>query len=192
MSGLILRKSGRMRALGLCLGASSVSAVDLIMDLSDSHGGKIEPNSKNSRIAKYAIYPHEGNPKKTLLSALNDFKLDSLDRIAVTGRRFRKFVNLSSISEPESVEYAYRFVKPSDVSCPVLVSAGGETFMIYILDRFGKICNVLTGNKCASGTGEFFLQQLRRMDVSMEEAARWAAAEEPYHVSGRCSVFCKS
>jgi len=192
MSGLILRKSGRLRALGLCIGASSVSAVDLIMDLSDSHGGKIEPNSKNSRIAKYAIYPHEGNPKKTLLSALNDFKLDSLDRIAVTGRRFRKFVNLSSISEPESVEYAYRFVKPSDVSCPVLVSAGGETFMIYILDRFGKICNVLTGNKCASGTGEFFLQQLRRMDVSMEEAARWTAAEEPYHVSGRCSVFCKS
>ena len=52
------------------------------------------PIQKNSRIAKYAIYPHEGNPKKTLLSALNDFKLDSLDRIAVTGRRFRKFVNL--------------------------------------------------------------------------------------------------
>ena len=192
MSGLILKKSGRMRALGLCLGASSVSIVDLVRDLSDDPDGKIESNSKNSRIAKYATYPHEGNPKKTLLSALNDFKLDSLDRIAVTGRHFRKFINLSSIPEPESVEYAYRFVKPSDVSCTALVSAGGETFMIYILDRFGKISNVVTGNKCASGTGEFFLQQLRRMDVSIEEAARWATTEEPYRVSGRCSVFCKS
>ena len=43
-----------------------------------------------------------------------------------------------------------------------------------------------------AGTGEFFLQQLRRMDVTLEEAARWAVEEEPYHVSGRCSVFCKS
>ncbi|MFQ5484141.1 MAG: acyl-CoA dehydratase activase, partial [Desulfobacterales bacterium] len=192
MAGLIQKQSGKKRAMGLCLGASSVSIVDLIGNLSDDQDGKIESNSKNSHIVKYATYPHEGNPKKTLLSALNDFQLDSLDRIAVTGRHFRKFINLSSIPEPESVEYAYRFVKPSGVSCPAIVSAGGETFMIYILDRFGKISNVVTGNKCASGTGEFFLQQLRRMDVSIEEAARWATAEEPYHVSGRCSVFCKS
>ena len=34
------------------------------------------------------------------------------------------------------------------------------------IDR-GRIANVITGNKCASGTGEFFLQQLRRMDVSL-------------------------
>jgi predicted CoA-substrate-specific enzyme activase len=64
--------------------------------------------------------------------------------------------------------------------------------MVYVLDRAGRISNVITGNKCASGTGEFFLQQLRRMNVSLEEAARWAAVESPHHVSGRCSVFCKS
>ena len=50
----------------------------------------------------------------------------------------------------------------------------------------------MTGNKCASGTGEFLLQQLRRMDVSLEEAFHWAATEDPHPVSGRCSVFCKS
>ncbi len=109
-----------------------------------------------------------------------------------TGRKFRGFVNLTSIPEPEAMEYAYRFVKPPDVSCPAVVSAGGETFMVYVLNRLGQISNVLTGNKCASGTGEFFLQQLRRMDVSLEEAAHWAATTEPHHVSGRCSVFCKS
>ena len=64
--------------------------------------------------------------------------------------------------------------------------------MAYMLDRSGRIANVVTGNKCASGTGEFFLQQLRRMNVTLGEAARWAAVEEPYHLSGRCSVFCKS
>jgi predicted CoA-substrate-specific enzyme activase len=64
--------------------------------------------------------------------------------------------------------------------------------MVYALDRSGRIANVITGNKCASGTGEFFLQQLRRMNVSLDEAAKWASVEEAHHVSGRCSVFCKS
>ncbi len=77
------------------------------------------------------------------------------------------------------MEYAYKFEKSADGPCPAVVSAGGETFMVYALDRFGKIANVFTGNKCASGTGEFFLQQLRRMDVSLEEAARWTAYEKP-------------
>ena len=64
--------------------------------------------------------------------------------------------------------------------------------MVYALNSSGSIANVITGNKCASGTGEFFLQQLRRMDVSLDEAAQWATVELPHHVSGRCSVFCKS
>ena len=64
--------------------------------------------------------------------------------------------------------------------------------MVYLMNSQGQISNVLTGNKCASGTGEFFLQQLRRMNVTLDEAAGFAATQEPHHVSGRCSVFCKS
>jgi predicted CoA-substrate-specific enzyme activase len=123
---------------------------------------------------------------------LESLEIGHFDRIAATGRKFRKFVNLSSIPEPEAIEHAYPFVKPEGVDCPAVVSAGGETFMVYALDRSGRIANVITGNKCASGTGEFFLQQLRRMNVSLEEAAQFATVAEPHHVSGRCSVFCKS
>ncbi|PIP09022.1 MAG: activase, partial [Syntrophobacteraceae bacterium CG23_combo_of_CG06-09_8_20_14_all_50_8] len=70
--------------------------------------------------------------------------------------------------------------------------AGGETFLVYVLGDDDRICGVKTGNKCASGTGEFFVQQLRRMGLSVEEAACFADDEKPYRVSGRCSVFCKS
>jgi len=180
--------SGKMTAMGLCLGASTVSIVQLEIER-EKDGVKfgIKP-----RVVEYLLSPHEGNPKQTLISALEDMDLNSFDRIAVTGRKFCKFVNLSSVSEPEAVEYAYQFVKPSGISCPAVVSAGGETFMVYALNRSGQISNVITGNKCASGTGEFFLQQLRRMNVSLDEALQWAAVEDPYHVSGRCSVFCKS
>jgi predicted CoA-substrate-specific enzyme activase len=144
------------------------------------------------RIISYSLHPHEGDPKRTLLAAFEQIDLNKYDRIAATGRKFRRFVNLTSIAEPEAVEYSYQHIKPLDKDCPAIVSAGGETFMVYALDRSGRISNVITGNKCASGTGEFFLQQLRRMNVSLDEAAQWAAVETPHHVSGRCSVFCKS
>ncbi len=179
-----------MKVLGLCLGASTVSLVQL----ENKKSGRAPDGSivRNPRIVYHAQHPHEGNPKRTLINALKQIDVGEVDKIAATGRRFRNFVNLSSISEPEAVEYAYKFVKPPDVTCPAVVSAGGETFMVYVLDRFGKIANVRTGNKCASGTGEFFLQQLRRMNVTLEEAARYSITEDPYFVSGRCSVFCKS
>jgi predicted CoA-substrate-specific enzyme activase len=169
-----------MKTLGLCLGASTISIVEL-----NYAAGK-------PQITDYSLHPHEGNPKKTLLKALATYNLKAFDRIGVTGRKFCKFVNLSSISEPEAVEKAYRFVKPPNISCPAVVCAGGETFMVYLMNHRGQISNVLTGNKCASGTGEFFLQQLRRMNITLDEAAGFAATQEPHHVSGRCSVFCKS
>ena len=180
-----------IQSLGLCLGASTISVVQVEQELNEYDRSPTTTNNA-TRVVDYSLHPHEGNPKQALLSVLNGFDLNSFDRIVATGLRFRTFVNLSSISEPEPVELAYKFVKPPNISCPAVVSAGGETFMVYVLNRFGQISNVLTGNKCASGTGEFFLQQLRRMNVSLEEAAKWAAEIEPHYVSGRCSVFCKS
>ncbi len=170
-----------MKALGICLGASSVTAVGLVRTAEGA-----------SLIIERQVHAHEGNPRQTLLAVLESLAPQTYDHIAVTGRKFRHFVDLTTIGEPEAVEEAYRQVKPLHRDCPAIVSAGGETFMVYVLDRHGRIGNVVTGNKCASGTGEFFLQQLRRMNVSLEEAAQWAADEPPYTVSGRCSVFCKS
>ncbi len=171
-------------AIGICLGASTVSAVRL----------EAPPGTSGAkpRIDRVVLLPHEGNPRAALVKALAGVDPAAAARIAATGRKFRTFVNLTSIPEPEAVEAAYPYVKPAGVDCPAVVSAGGETFMVYVLDRRGRIGNVITGNKCASGTGEFFLQQLRRMNVTLEEAARFAAVERPYPVSGRCSVFCKS
>jgi len=175
-------------AMGLCLGASTLSMV-LISRASGNNHRQTRPRIQ---IVGHGRYPHEGDPRGTLLSALSDFDPSECDKLAVTGRRFRGSVNLSSISEPEAVGYAYRFLKPEGIDCPAIVSAGGETFMVYALDAAGNIANVITGNKCASGTGEFFLQQLRRMNVTLEEASWWSETEKPYEVSGRCSVFCKS
>jgi len=187
----VMKKSRteKIKSLGLCLGASTISAVWLEAESRPGTGASCL--SQNPRLAGFLTLPHEGDPRRTLLSVFKQTG-NSFDGIASTGRRFHKLLNLSTIPEPEAVEYAYGFVKHPDISSPAIVSAGGETFMVYVLNRAGRISNVFTGNKCASGTGEFFLQQLRRMNVSIEEAAGWAVSEEPHSVSGRCSVFCKS
>ncbi len=167
------------RALGICLGASTVSIVEAV-----KRKGKIE-------VERVILRPHEGNPRETFRSILKELQSDTIPAL-VTGRKFRHFVRYPTITEPEAVEYALEHVKSEGQQFDALVSAGGETFMVYRLDHTQRIVGISTGNKCASGTGEFFLQQIRRMDIRLEKAIELAESGTPYAVSGRCSVFCKS
>ncbi len=168
------------RAIGICAGASTISLVTL------------EKNGSRPAIQQVTVRPHEGNPHSVLKELLDTLAPDEQDAIAVTGRRFKENLNLSPISEPLAVEHALRFVNRQRLPYDAVISAGGETFLVYQLDGEGRISRVHSGNKCASGTGEFFVQQTRRMDIRLEEAVAIAQSEEPYAVSGRCSVFCKS
>jgi len=167
-----------MKTLGICLGASTVTLVQL---------------SKNPELAidRVLSHPHEGNPRRVVRDQLENIDLGDYSGVCVTGRKFRNFINLPSITEPEATELAYEFVRGNSPHSAI-VSAGGETFIVYSLDDSGKISNVYSGNKCASGTGEFFLQQIRRMNLPLDEALALASKENPHRVSGRCSVFCKS
>ena len=166
------------KALGICLGASTISAVE------------VKENGKGLEIERILIKSHEGNPKALFEEVINE--LDCSDTpILVTGRKFKNFVKLPSITEPEAVELALNQVSNGD-KFNAIVSAGGETFMVYRLDENHKVVDISTGNKCASGTGEFFLQQIRRMNLDVDEAIDLANKGKPYTVSGRCSVFCKS
>jgi predicted CoA-substrate-specific enzyme activase len=169
-----------MDSLGICLGASTISLVRL----------RKEKNAIKTVFSKNQA--HEGNPRRCLTNLLDD--IDDLEKlkIGVTGRKFRNLLALSSISEPEAVEFAYSQALPPGHQCRVIVSTGGETFMVYHLDDAGRIQNIHTGNKCASGTGEFFLQQLGRMDLSLDDVKDQERPETIYKMSGRCSVFCKS
>ena len=112
--------------------------------------------------------------------------------VVVTGRKFRKLVKFTNISEPEATEYAFTFLNKENENYTAVASLGGETFMVYTIDDEGKISDVITKNQCASGTGEFFLQQIKRMNLGIEEVVDIAKDVEPFKVSGRCSVFCKS
>jgi predicted CoA-substrate-specific enzyme activase len=167
-----INPTAKPSALGICLGACTLTLAyrteDGISFSGITHDGKVAD----------------------ALSIVLDRSLPA--KVGITGRAFRKMVTIPTLSEPEAVELAYEYLRPScpDIDC--IVSAGGETFIAYLLDQSGRIRSVQTGNKCASGTGEFFLQQIQRMDLNLEEATDAAMNAEPHLVAGRCSVFCKS
>lgn len=169
-----------MKSLGICLGASTITFVE------------IENKTNNININNITSRSHEGDAKKCFLDILSKIKPEAFDRITITGRKFRENVALTTITEPEAIEYSLEFLKLDNKEYNVLVSAGGETTIVYELDEEHKISNVRIGNKCASGTGEFFLQQIRRMNLGPEEAIKLAAGKHAHKISGRCSVFCKS
>ena len=165
-----------MQATGLCLGATNISLVTV-----EKKAGKID-------IIEAVTKPHDGELRRTLLELLAGKKQL---RLCATGRKFRQLLRAPTISEPEAVELAYHHCclqQPVDA----IVSAGGETFILYKMDEQGQIANVYTGNKCASGTGEFFLQQVKRMGFTPAEAIAAATGCDSYPVASRCSVFCKS
>ncbi len=167
------------KGIGFCLGASSISIAIV------EYGG-----SKYDIVETHSEY-HQGDPKSIFLKYLH--KYYSLDAsIIVTGRKFRSLVTTTTISEPEATEIAFLETIENASDYSGIVSLGGETFLAYTLDNESRINNVISKNQCASGTGEFFLQQIKRMNLTIDETLKISANTTPYKVSGRCSVFCKS
>ena len=167
-----------MKTIGICIGATTISIV-----------GLEKKDSRIKSLIKKSI-PHHGNSKKGLLEIIKEVDLNNFDRICITGRKFRKNINLTSITEPEAIEYSLQSMLNKKKNYNVLISAGGESILVYELDQNNTIKNVFTGNKCASGTGSFLKQQLGRMDMTLSDLKDHY--NESYDISGRCSVFCKS
>ncbi len=126
------------RTLGICLGASTVSMV--LLEKAGSAGADAGSGTPDGalRVVKHSVHLHGGDPRRMLLAAIEEYDISSIDRIAATGRRFRRFVNLTTIAEPEAVELAYRYIKPDDISCPAIVSAGGRPlWSTFLMGRDG-------------------------------------------------------
>jgi predicted CoA-substrate-specific enzyme activase len=168
-----------MKCAGFSLGASSVGMV------------LVQRDAQGTKVLRSEARPHDGDPK----GVLEDFfhlVASECEALAATGRKFRDRLTLPTLPEPEAMEIAYAHLRDKYPDVEAIVSAGGETFMVYELDRKGCIVNVHTGDKCASGTGDFFLQQLKRMDLGMDSAMALGENEPPYRIASRCSVFSKS
>lgn len=175
-----------MNALGIALGSTSIKFV-----LLDSDGRPITNR----------VIPHEGGVASVLERELAAIALPANTRVLVTGTEARELINAASAIEPLCLERALAengFGTPSDngdrrEDYPLaIVSMGGEELILYTLGSDGRVVGNFSGNKCASGTGEFFRQQLGRMEMDLSEVNLIPEETETCSLASRCSVFMKS
>ncbi len=163
-----------MHSLGINIGSSNVKVTML----------------EGYSILWSKVEPHEGNFLDTLSEILSAQKIPIGIKTLATGTEGRHLLNINSVIEPLCVEAA---LKHLNYEADAVVSLGGEDLVVYTIDnKTKKIITSFSGNKCASGTGEFFKQQLGRMNMGLADITDIPANSCVLKLSSRCSVFMKS
>ncbi|MDR1095980.1 MAG: acyl-CoA dehydratase activase, partial [Spirochaetaceae bacterium] len=162
-----------MRSLGINIGSTSLKMV----------------LTEDSRIIWSAAVPHEGDFAQAVARLLDEGHIEAGIPALVTGNEGRFMFDVAGTLEPLCAEAALRAL---GIKADALVSMGGEDLIVYKLGGNGKIVNNFSGNKCASGTGEFLKQQLARMDMTLDDIDRVSPDAKVLPLSTRCSVFMKS
>ena len=162
-----------MNNLGINIGSSNVKVALL----------------EGKNILWSAVEPHEGNFLDTLKKVLSAHNLPRDIKTLATGTEGRHLLNINSVIEPLCIEEALRVINHQ---VDALVSLGGEDLVVYTIDKNNKIITSFSGNKCASGTGEFFKQQLARMNMKLNDINDIPKDCRALKLSSRCSVFMKS
>ena len=153
-----------MSYVGLNIGALAVKVVALRND------------ARTARVA-----PHQGRPREIISEILAGAEFSDAEYFGVSGHG-------GHLSEAGAIARALReWPGPWDA----VASLGGESFLVYLVAD-GRISNVLSHNKCAAGSGEFFVQQIGRMGLGLEEAIRQSFDGQVVPLASRCSVHCKS
>ncbi len=167
-------------AIGICIGASTISLVKLKYLTNDT----IKVSNKES-------ITNNGDPLQKTLDLI-DKNTSQNTSVIITGRSSRNNIDLINISEVQAIESALELLGYKYDGIEGVTNLGAETFILYKINEKYKVQQQISDNQCASGTGEFFKQQIKRMNVNLEQASNVDINQEAYHVSGRCSVFCKS
>ena len=127
------------------------------------------------------VLPHQGRPLEVLEGLLAGPEFRDAEAFGVSG-------HLGHIPEVAAIQRALREL---DGGFDAVASLGGESFLVYVLAD-GKIAHVLSHNKCAAGSGEFFVQQIGRMGFDLETAIQRSFNGQVVPLASRCSVHCKS
>ncbi|MFO7691920.1 MAG: acyl-CoA dehydratase activase [Vicinamibacterales bacterium] len=138
-----------------------------------------------------AVIPHDGDIESALRKAFAELHLDprAAAPAVVTGGAGRHRLEAPGVIAASAIEAA---LDALSLRPRAVVSLGGEDLLVYLVDPRGRVQTTVAGNKCASGTGEFFRQQLGRMDLRLEDLDEATAGARVLKLAARCSVFMKS
>jgi len=157
-----------MSYVGINIGALTVKVV------------AVQSNDKYARVMA-----HQGRPLEVLEQLLSMPEFAGAEYFGVSG-------HLGHISEFDAIQRAlWEVCERAEGEFDAVASLGGESFLVYTLTN-GRVTNVLSHNKCAAGSGEFFVQLIGRMGLGIEEAIQLSFSGKVVPLASRCTVHCKS
>ena len=127
----------------------------------------------------FRVVNHRGRPVQVVRELLREFPSRAF--FGVSG-------HLGHISEVAATEAALEHIHGD---FDAVASLGGEAFTVYLLEGT-RVLSVLATDKCAAGSGEFFVQQIGRFGMDLEQAIERSFAGKVVPLAYRCSVHCKS
>ena len=133
-------------------------------------------------VRQAVVVPHQGRPLEVLKDVIAGAEFSDAEYFGVSG-------HLGHISEVAAIQRALREL-PGEFDA--VASLGGESFLAYILGDGNRVSHIMSHNKCAAGSGEFFVQQIGRMGLGIEEAIQRSFQGKVVPLAARCSVHCKS
>ncbi len=170
--------------LGIDAGSVSVSVVEI-----DSEG----------TLLRHSYRFHDGRPRETLTSILNEFASENGNRwarIAVT-RSAASLVREPSLILDDNVA-AISAARRRYGRIGSLLIVGGERFGLFSFSGDGSYESFKGNSSCAAGTGGFLDQQAERLGLAdaaelaeLAETANHANTEAP-RIATRCAVFAKT
>jgi activator of 2-hydroxyglutaryl-CoA dehydratase len=157
-----------MSYVGINIGALRVKVVALRGNATSAH-----------------VIAHQGRPLETLERLLAAPEFADAEAFGVSGQ-------MGHISEFAAIQRALHELREhADGEFDAVASLGGESFLVYTLAD-GRVTNVLSHNKCAAGSGEFFVQLIGRMGLDIDTAIALSSSGNVVPLASRCTVHCKS
>lgn len=130
---------------------------------------------------------HHGDPAISIRTLLEQEDLTPLGAM-VTGTQSASILALPYLPESVCIEAALGHL---NLRPDIVLSMGGESFVAYCIAE-GAVRRMVSGNRCAAGSGEFLVQQLGRMDMDLSAGMAAACQGHRVALASRCSVHCKS
>ncbi len=162
-----------MQSLGINVGSSSLKMVLM----------------EDGVIKWKTVVPHDGDFSTAIKKNLSEADIEKGIPALITGTEARYLFNINNLIEPLCIEEALNRL---NLDVDAIVTMGGEDLIVYTVSQENRIVNNFSGSKCASGTGEFFKQQLARMDMVPDDVNAVSENSKVLSLSTRCSVFMKS
>ena len=133
------------------------------------------------------IMHHRGSPKELLLKEIGSMKTQDA-RVCISGNiegdGIEKWRYDGTLAEVEYLRSNYELRK--------LLIMGAQNIELIEIDPKGRIVSYQTNPPCASGTGSFLDEQMKRLGLSMEDISSIPIDEDAPLVATRCAVFAKT